>query len=142
MKTYYFNLCERVLIAKHYRELKLDSESYDAFKKLDSIERQSILNYRCAIMQGRLTSTTAMSDAELACYCDIDKIHKYFAGCAHAKRVCDLDIPYDVFKQMLECLNNADTLTDSQRKYVQLGMTASDSVTIECDHAIIRITTN
>lgn len=140
MKTYYFNPYERVLISKHYAELKADLGCRLAFKQLSADERQSIQSFVSYIKHGRLPAMYRISDEELIKECNIDKIRCYFA-CAAGKRVCSVNMPYDIFKQMLECIDNAPNLTDLQRKYIQLGMLASDTVTIECDHVSIHITT-
>lgn len=141
MKTYYFNRYERLLISKHYDELTADLESEFAFKRLSTYEQQSIRQFVSGIKHNRLPAMYVMSDEELIKECDINKIRSYFAR-EDGKPVCHVNIPYDIFKQMLECVDNAPNLTDLQRKYIQLGMLASDTVTIKCDHVTIRITTN
>lgn len=142
---YFFNSYERILLARYYKEIKLNC--YDAYKKLSKCEKQSITNYRSQFNNPENYASPQyknvfLPESELIKLCDIAKIKHFFLDdyINYNKRRCytsTVKISYDSLKKIIAAIHSIPELDTKTAKWIELASLIHDRFAFVFDNTQI-----
>lgn len=131
---YFFNSYERILLARYYKEIKLNC--YDAYKKLSKHEKLSITGYRSQFNNPENYANSQyknvfLPESELIKMCDIAKIKYFFLGdyITYNKHRCytsTVKISYDSLQKIIAIIHAIPELDTKTAKYIELASLIHD----------------